>query len=534
LYAKLFVGCKCLKSNKKRRRKMINRNLKAKIECLILILLVFCMGNVFANICGDVNSSSTVDIVDALMIAQAYVGLNPAGYDMSAADVNGSGTVDIVDALIVAQYYVGLISSFSGCLTGSPAPTGGISSVPTAAPTPNASRTQAPYPVPAATDCGAWVLQDNVCCGRYCNALDSSEGCGSCSGNCVNISSRTAKSGTWPEVHSVTSSEPWKYSRSTHYGMGYGGACAFGVYQVCSSALKSGDPRWISPQCDAFCKAYPDLCKDPAGTTLRGNWGAPPGDYYTQFWASLPGERDNYLSCGECFEIVRTKKDGTDYAVGETGYTPSITLTVADSCPCAANVKWCCNSGRDHCYEVSDFKYGCQLPPGLPFNPTLDREFTADESLHIDLCDIAMARLQSGDPNGNMVDGVIPTKYRRVPCPVVGNIYVWLHSGASAYWFALSIVNVKGLGAVTIAEAQTAAGDWVSLQRDPNYSSQRPQERYGTWVIPQGAGPFAIPIPLRFTNGAGTVLTAAGAIKAWAPTDSTMSELYFIDTGVQF
>lgn len=61
---------------------------------------------------GDVNHSGTVDIVDALMIAQNYVGLNPANFDSSLADVNCSGAVDIVDALMTAQYYVGLIASF--------------------------------------------------------------------------------------------------------------------------------------------------------------------------------------------------------------------------------------------------------------------------------------------------------------------------------------------------------------------------------------------------------------------------------------
>jgi beta-galactosidase len=61
---------------------------------------------------GDVNGSGTIDIVDALLVAQAYVGLNPANFDSICADVNCSGTVDIVDALLVAQYYVGLISSF--------------------------------------------------------------------------------------------------------------------------------------------------------------------------------------------------------------------------------------------------------------------------------------------------------------------------------------------------------------------------------------------------------------------------------------
>jgi hypothetical protein len=117
---------------------------------------------------------------------------------------------------------------------------------------------------------------------------------------------------------------------------------------------------------------------------------------------------------------------------------------------------------------------------------------------------------------------------------VVGNIHIWLHTGAGNYWFALTVVNVKGLGAATIVEAQTESGDWVSLQRDPNYSTQRPQERYGTWVIPQGAGPFALPISLRFTNAAGTTITATGAIKAFATSESGLAENYFIDTGVQF
>ncbi len=77
----------------------------------------------FSATCGDVNSSGSVDIVDALVTAQYYVGLNPASYDQSVADVNGDGSVTIVDALLVAQYYVGLISSFPGC-NQTPAPTG--------------------------------------------------------------------------------------------------------------------------------------------------------------------------------------------------------------------------------------------------------------------------------------------------------------------------------------------------------------------------------------------------------------------------
>ncbi|MBN2532894.1 MAG: hypothetical protein JXB88_08385 [Spirochaetales bacterium] len=61
---------------------------------------------------GDANSDGTIDIVDALLIAQYYVGLNPQDFDPAAADTNCDGTIDIIDALLVAQYYVGLVNSF--------------------------------------------------------------------------------------------------------------------------------------------------------------------------------------------------------------------------------------------------------------------------------------------------------------------------------------------------------------------------------------------------------------------------------------
>ena len=53
-------------------------------------------------------------------------------------------------------------------------------------------------------------------------------------------------------------------------------------------------------------------------------------------------DRDNYFSCGECFELVRTKPDGTDYVIGDALYTDPIILEVTDSCPCYVNSKWCC------------------------------------------------------------------------------------------------------------------------------------------------------------------------------------------------
>lgn len=62
---------------------------------------------------GDVNEDGTIDIVDALLVAQFYVGLAPSNFNESLADTNCDGTIDIIDALLIAQYYVGLISGFN-------------------------------------------------------------------------------------------------------------------------------------------------------------------------------------------------------------------------------------------------------------------------------------------------------------------------------------------------------------------------------------------------------------------------------------
>ncbi|MBN1695891.1 MAG: family 43 glycosylhydrolase [Spirochaetales bacterium] len=85
--------------------------------------LVFCIPMViiygvcvFAN-AGDVNGNGTVDIVDALLTAQYYVGLSPQGFDADAADVNCDNTINIVDALQIAQYYVGLRPEIGTCMT---------------------------------------------------------------------------------------------------------------------------------------------------------------------------------------------------------------------------------------------------------------------------------------------------------------------------------------------------------------------------------------------------------------------------------
>lgn len=396
----------------------------------------------------------------------------------------------------------------------------------------DSNRQQAPYPPVEGSSCGAWALIDNVCCAQYCIDDPRSENCSGCGGPgsdlCLVVSGKACKSGAWPEVHDVSEGEPWHYSRSTHFGLTHAGACAFGLYGLCTTKFNFTDST-LAAKCESFCTSYPDLCADPPDMSLRGNFAAPQGNYYTQFWSSLPGERDNYLSCGECFEVIRTKKDGSEYQPGESGYTKPVAVQIVDSCPCSANSKWCCGSGRDHCEEVSDFKYGCPTPPGdLP----TDRDPSSEESIHLDLSDIAMSRLQTGDANGMMVDGVIPIKYRRIPCPVVGNIHVWVRNGGD-YWFALTVVNLAGVGSITKVEAQLPSGEWVAMVRDPNYSSERPQERFGAWVLPQGSGQFKLPVSLRITDPTNRALVAKDVITAW-PDPNTQPEGFYLDTGVQF
>ena len=63
---------------------------------------------------GDVNSDSIINIIDALMVARFYVGLEPPGFQILTADVNRDGIISILDALLIARYYVGLITEFPG------------------------------------------------------------------------------------------------------------------------------------------------------------------------------------------------------------------------------------------------------------------------------------------------------------------------------------------------------------------------------------------------------------------------------------
>ena len=143
-----------------------------------------------------------------------------------------------------------------------------------------------------------------------------------------------------------------------------------------------------------------------------------------------------------------------------------------------------------------------------------------------------MGRLQG---NGSLSQGVIPTQYKRVPCPAVGNVYVWLHDGAGPYWFSISAVNTYGIGSLTNFEIMGVDDtDWTSLERDPNYTEARPQERYGAWVVPTGAGPFNPPVAIRLTSATGEQIVNMDAITSYTAPATAPAGYWYIDMGAQF
>ncbi|MBN2439928.1 MAG: DUF3237 family protein [Spirochaetales bacterium] len=76
---------------------------------VILISMILINGFVYATGSGDVNNDGRLDIIDALLVAQYYVGMSPSGFIFANADLNDDNKVDIIDALLIAQIYVGII-----------------------------------------------------------------------------------------------------------------------------------------------------------------------------------------------------------------------------------------------------------------------------------------------------------------------------------------------------------------------------------------------------------------------------------------
>lgn len=76
------------------------------------LFLIFLAPMAFAITYGDVNSDNTINIVDAMLIAQYSAGIQPTNFLIAAADVSGDGQITVVDALLVARYSAGMITVF--------------------------------------------------------------------------------------------------------------------------------------------------------------------------------------------------------------------------------------------------------------------------------------------------------------------------------------------------------------------------------------------------------------------------------------
>jgi cellulose 1,4-beta-cellobiosidase len=114
---------------------------KSNLFFKILLASILLVSGVFTVSAQDVNCDNTVNIVDALVIAQYSVGLID-NLDCGGGDVNCDNTINIVDALVIAQYSVGLIDNL-GC-GGTPTATPRRTPTPRVTPTPNINVTPAP------------------------------------------------------------------------------------------------------------------------------------------------------------------------------------------------------------------------------------------------------------------------------------------------------------------------------------------------------------------------------------------------------
>jgi expansin (peptidoglycan-binding protein) len=173
--------------------------------------------------------------------------------------------------------------------------------------------------------------------------------------------------------------------------------------------------------------------------------------------------------------------------------------------------------GVDQCQQIEDiFTYGCPLPNG---------------SIHLDLSDVAMQRAQAG----TLVEGVIPTQYRRVPCPKPGNVYVWLRDGAGPYYFQITAVNAATTGSIVGFEVrQNGASDWLALIQENDYPEGHPQERYGAWTLPPNASPIQLPMGIRLTAATGQQIVNEQLITSWVAPADAISGFWYIDTEIQF
>ena len=62
---------------------------------------------------GDVDGDGVIDLADAVLVINRYVGRPITNFNEKAADVDGDGVIDLADAVLIINYYVGRIPSLS-------------------------------------------------------------------------------------------------------------------------------------------------------------------------------------------------------------------------------------------------------------------------------------------------------------------------------------------------------------------------------------------------------------------------------------
>ena len=142
-----------------------------------------------------------------------------------------------------------------------------------------------------------------------------------------------------------------------------------------------------------------------------------------------------------------------------------------------------------------------------------------------------MTRAQAGV----LAEGVIPTQYKRVPCPKAGNVYVWLRGGTGPYWIQITAVNAAGLGSIVGFEIRPAGQSaWLALIQEDDYLAGHPQERYGAWTLPPNAPPVELPMGIRLTSATGEQIVNELVITNWTASASAIPGFWYIDMGIQF
>lgn len=69
-----------------------------------------------AGVCGDLDRSGSVNILDITINLQISVGLtDPTAEQLRLGDLDGSGDIDVGDAIKGLQHIVGIVPNLAGC-----------------------------------------------------------------------------------------------------------------------------------------------------------------------------------------------------------------------------------------------------------------------------------------------------------------------------------------------------------------------------------------------------------------------------------